>query len=253
MKRWRRISQVILASLLAVLLPTLVVMAQQMLVPGGNSSKPGLGFSNDSQQDTGLYRSEENALSVVTGAIERWRVNNSGHLLPGADNVYDIGDSAANRVGNVAVAGNLHVVGSLVHVTAQIRMGDGTSGAPALAFLQYPNTGLYRTGSPGVGIAVGGASAGFDFRSNGDFVSTVHAGSGLGSATSMWENLFSLAWTGWVFSGAQSSPATKQVLFYIRDDVNQDGAVTNDCVLRARLQSGVEVHIATLVLDGTCP
>lgn len=247
MNWWRKIAWLVLA---IILLP-LVVMAQQMLVPGGNSNQPGIAFSNDSQQDTGLRRYRENAVSTVTGGMDRWIVDESGHFLPVATNTYDVGNASTNLVRNVAAGGTLHVLGSLAHITAQVRLGDGVATAPALAFLQYPNTGLYRSGSPGVGVAVGGSGV-WEFTS-GDLLPVSHGGTGLGSATQMIESVFSLDYVFWVRSNAANSPTTKRVLLYMRDDVNQDGAATNDCVLRARLQSGAEVHIATLVLDGTCP
>jgi hypothetical protein len=45
-----------------------------------------------------------NQVFFQTGGANKWQINNTGHFLAAADNVYDIGASAANRPRNIFVA-----------------------------------------------------------------------------------------------------------------------------------------------------
>lgn len=49
------------------------------------------------------------------------------------------------------------------------------------------------------------------------------------------------------------SPAANKVAFFIDEATNRTGGAGADCTLVARLSSGTEVSVATLVTDGGCP
>jgi hypothetical protein len=49
------------------------------------------------------------------------------------------------------------------------------------------------------------------------------------------------------------TPPLNQVTSYVDESTNRVGGAPADCVIVARLSTGVEINVATLVTDGGCP
>jgi hypothetical protein len=75
-------------------------------------------------------------LPIITAGTERVRITQAGHVLPGADNAYDLGSKTQRRCGGaVGTLGRQVVVGTSVSLVA---------GTPDR--LEYSGDGIVRTG-----------------------------------------------------------------------------------------------------------
>lgn len=123
--------------------------------------------------------------------------------------------------------------------TGQFLAPDGTTGG--YAFSNATNSGVFRN-----------ASGWLEIRNAGSLAATI-TGNGVYSGNFGNSDFIGRALMFQEQNTALSSPGTNEIKVYVRDDVNVTGGAGNDCVLRARLQSGTEVTIVTLVTDGSCP
>lgn len=72
-------------------------VATPITFPAGTAAVPSIAFTDDADgSGTGLFRSAANAIGFSTNGTERWTLNASGHLLPFANNTYDIGNGTLN-------------------------------------------------------------------------------------------------------------------------------------------------------------
>jgi len=156
----------------------------------GSAGAPTLTF--DSAPTKGFYKLSATAVGF------------SGHLVPGADATYDIGITGTNRVRNIYVSGS--VVGGSFSPTT-ILLGNGSSGAPSLAFTSETTLGLYRFAATEVGIT-------------GNLLPSTDNSKSLGTTGNRFSTIFAV-------SGASSN------YFYI----GYSGTATNNSLLRNQFQA----------------
>jgi len=88
----------------------------------GTAAAPSLTFFIDS--NTGIFRATTDALGFTTGGVERFRINASGHIVPFADNTYDLGITATNRF-KTGYFGTSVIVGSSTTLTTDTLSSSG--------------------------------------------------------------------------------------------------------------------------------
>ncbi len=114
----------------------------------------------------------------------------SSTLLADANTWSNTGTTTYN--GNVAITGNLRVAGNFyapVNIVASEEFGivDGTVTNPAVFFNSDPDTGIYRNGTNGLGLAGGGAGATWDGTKL--YPNTTDARD-LGGSSNVWNRLY---------------------------------------------------------------
>lgn len=77
---------------------------ERAVLPDGDVNYPGLSWAKD--PNTGIWRSADNEIALVTGGTAHWIVGNTGNLRPNGDNTKDIG-SVANSVKDLYVDGRI--------------------------------------------------------------------------------------------------------------------------------------------------
>lgn len=167
------------------------------------------------------------ALLAERGLAQFPIIYQAGTSAPTSDAAFDLGTSD-RRWRDVYTAG-------------QILAPDGSAGAPGYAFANDPDTGIARSQS---GV--------FSLFSNGqerlraspqEVVTTTQIRIGTSSG-------------GVVFNANDLqavSPIADYVQVYVDESTDRGGTAAADCALVARLSSGVEVVVSTLVTDGGCP
>lgn len=120
------------------------VYATQYLAEDGVDATPSYGFNDEA--GLGIRRSGAGQLSFIAGSLRRFYMTSSG-FFPNADNSVDIGTSA------LAIRDTY---------TNQVLVGDGTAAAPGVAFMDDPNTGMYRTATNLLLVRDGSAMAAFN-------------------------------------------------------------------------------------------
>lgn len=81
--------------------------ANDLTLHGAATSQVRINFSRPSGLGQGEigYNMSTDVMRFVTAAVDRWRINASGHFLASADATYDIGASGATRPRNLYLAG----------------------------------------------------------------------------------------------------------------------------------------------------
>jgi hypothetical protein len=100
------------------------------------SSAPPLSWDGDA--DTGIYRPASNTLAIVTGGIDRLRVNSSGVVIIGS------GEATTSVTGNILRAPNAsgtNITGSNLEITAGNGTGTGGSGSIILKTADVDSSG----------------------------------------------------------------------------------------------------------------
>lgn len=110
---------------------TKVIFSQQVLIPDGSFSVPGIALG--SQQNSGIVKSGTNQLSLIQAGTQ--------YLAWGSQ-------------GNVIV-----VTGPLTVSTGGIQNIDGSAAAPAYTFSNQTNTGMYRPAANAIGFVLGSSAA----------------------------------------------------------------------------------------------
>ncbi len=121
-----------------------------------------------------------------------------------------------------------------------LRAPDGSQAAPSYAFASDESTGFTRDGAGNFLIVRAGVTR-VNFGTSVAFFS-VQPWSGAKDG---------FRWDATTLAVDNPSPDTVSV--YLDEATNRTGGVGADCALVARLSTGVEVVIATLVTDGGCP
>ena len=146
--------------------------ATQILSPDGTVSLPSHSFAAD--PDTGIYRVTANTLGIVSGGSEvatftthvnGTRFGFSAVFGDAASPSYtfttdqDTGfyRSSADVIGFAIGGGNAGLLG-IFGGTTQFQFRDGAVTAPAMSFVNDPDTGIYRPGANQIAIAVGGTA-----------------------------------------------------------------------------------------------
>lgn len=144
----------------------------------GSAAAPSISFASD--DNTGIYRSNTDELSVATGGVQRFAVANSGATISSNEtwqtkltltnssnsaNYQLLLGGSANTGGDSAIgAGLLGIYSaasvSIVHrwSSTQNQARDGTAAAPAYSFYNDPDCGLYRSTTNTIAIATAGVA-----------------------------------------------------------------------------------------------
>jgi len=119
------------------------VTASRYSAEPGSATNPSYTFSTD--PDTGLYRQASDSISITTGGIERFNVNNlfiSAYLPVIANNLISCTDLVAS--GKITGDG--------------IRVSNGTLTDPSYSFVSETKTGMLLVDSNTIGITVNGTN-----------------------------------------------------------------------------------------------
>jgi hypothetical protein len=106
-------------------------------------------------RQVGVGLTTSSLLLAATTAVPTLLPNPLTQDLLFVDNTYDIGKAGASRPRDVFTSRNTTVGGQL-DVTGDITLGDGTAGAPALAFTDDTDTGLRRASGNTLAVVTGG-------------------------------------------------------------------------------------------------
>lgn len=109
----------------------------------GTANEGGILFS-DSVRARGViaYAHATDALYFSTAETERWRITSAGHFIAGADNLYDIGASAATRPRNLFLGGYIEVAGNVT--------SSGSVAAGAAGYFYWTGRSVLASPSDGV-------------------------------------------------------------------------------------------------------
>jgi cytoskeletal protein CcmA (bactofilin family) len=112
--------------------PAALATATAWALTGNSGTDPGVNF---------LGTTDAQPLVIRTNNIERLRVTATGHVLPGADNAYDLGSSSlrwANIYGvNGSLSGSLTVAGTLNVGSGSVLQGNTVIGGAATDEVQF--------------------------------------------------------------------------------------------------------------------
>jgi hypothetical protein len=195
-------------------------------------------------------------VSATRGWASARAVPGAGHLLFTPDNTYDIGASGATRPRDVRVARNIigagvieAGAGSTIYFSGRSAIGSSSDGV--IALYNNANTDFSR-------LQFGGTTSSFPALKRNAAQLDVKLADDSGHAQINAQVFQSASTTGGVIlqaaAGAASNPGiANYIRLYIREDLDSSGAGGADCDLVARLNSGTEVLITRLVLNGACP
>jgi hypothetical protein len=147
--------------------------------------------------------------------------------------------------------------GTAVTSTVPLRLPVGTSTIPAYSFTNDADSGFYSVSDNVIGLTEGGILR-HQFTPTQLAIVSATGGVIVGGDTiiARTDAGFFRVTTGFdkpAASAAAANPATNNVRFYVREDIDQgSGTGTADCAFVARLTSGTEVLIQVLVTDGGC-
>lgn len=103
----------------------------------------------------GLISNRENTdIIISTNDTPRWYVKNTGHILPYADGVYDIGVSGGLRPRSGFFQSS--IVAPTVTGSTVVLAGDGSASTPSHSFTNDPDVGMYRPTTNQLAFATAG-------------------------------------------------------------------------------------------------
>jgi hypothetical protein len=124
-----------------------LAIVTNLLVEDGSISAPAIAFKDDT--DTGFARLAGNTFSIVTAGTRRWDVLSTGHLVPFADNTYNIGQAGVLEPAGVYAQTTISTTGTL-------ESGAGSASLPGIYMNNDTDSGVYQPGADAVGIATAG-------------------------------------------------------------------------------------------------
>ncbi len=115
----------------------------------GSAALPALSFESDA--DTGIYRSAEDTLQLVTGGANRLTITNAGFNF-NAHNVSNIATLSLTTLSATAVNT------TNVSATGVVYLANGSAALPSLSFTSDTNTGVFRSAEDVLALVAGGTA-----------------------------------------------------------------------------------------------